>query len=509
MITGSVPLIMGSADEFRAWRAALINLHYDEASICSRAGIRSIFEFRTKSEQRQTGIELNDALDALIHLMMDGETMHRSHLRSLLPGPPLEALESMGVLARVPDQPDLYYATVFLYPVASLYIASDRGMAIDKSDITSEREVVYPAITSNTRRFLDSLPEAPCESLLDLCSGSGIAAFIGAIRYARHAWSCDLAERSVCFAEFNRRLNGIENATCLQGDLYSPVADLTFDRIVAHPPYVPSAEQEVLFRDGGEDGEQVLRGVIEGLPRHLRSGGICCCQTMATDREGNSFEQRIRGWLGEHEREFDVILVANTIRSKNEFLQDARQNPKAADLGPLLTALKVTAVYYGSVVLQRFTADRAPVTTRIRKAPGAGSEANEWFIRWTTAAAAADFDAFLRQSRPHMSPHLILNVAHAVENGALVPSRFELRSDFPFSVALAGGGWLAVAVSACDGQKTAEEIFAEMKQREAIPDETPEPQFLRDLRALISCGFLELDEFRLPAKQLPPDRGRP
>src|SRR5262249_30026279 len=158
--------------------------------------------------------------------------------------------DTMGVLAPVPGQPDLYYGTVFLYPVASLYIASDRGMAIDKSDITSEREVVYPAITTNTRRFLDSLPETPCEDLLDLCSGSGIAAFVGAVHYARQAWSCDLAERSVRFAEFNRRLNGIENVTCLQGDLYRPVVDLTFDRIVAHPPYVPSEGQEVLFRDG-------------------------------------------------------------------------------------------------------------------------------------------------------------------------------------------------------------------------------------------------------------------
>jgi methylase of polypeptide subunit release factors len=431
---------------------------------------------------------------------MDGETIARGHLHSLAPPSEIEPLKMMGVLRPVPGQPDLYYATVFLYPVASLYIASDRGMAIDKSDITSEREVVYPAITTNTRRFLDSLPETPCENLLDLCSGSGIAAFVGALRYAQHAWSCDLAERSVRFAEFNRRLNGIENVTCLQGDLYRPVAGLTFDRIVAHPPYVPSAEQEVLFRDGGADGEQVLRGVIEGLPRHLRRGGRCCCQTMATDREGESFEQRIRGWLGEQEREFDVILVASTIRSRSEFLEDSRQNPKAADLGPLLSALKVTAVYYGAVILQRFTDARAPVTSRIRKAPGAGREASDWFVKWTTAAAAPDFDGFLRQSRPHMSPHLKLNVEHAVENGALVPTRFELRSDFPFSVALVGGGWLAVAVSACDGQKTAGEILAEMKQREAIPSETPEPQFLRDLRALISCGFLELDEFQLPEK---------
>ena len=500
MITDSVPLVIGSAGQFQALRSALMNLHYDEASICARAGIRSIFEFKTKFENRQSGIELNDALDALIHLMMDGETMHGSLLRSLLPEAEVEVLKTMGVLDQVPGQPDLYYSTVFLYPVASLYIASDRGMAVDKSDITSEREIVYPAITTNTRRFLDCLPQTSCESLLDLCSGSGIAAFVGAARYAQHAWSCDLAERSVLFAEFNRRLNGIENATCLQGDLYRPVAGLTFDRIVAHPPYVPSSAQEVLFRDGGEDGEQVLRGVIEGLPRHLRPGGGCYCQTMATDREGSTFEQRIRGWLGEQEREFDVILVANSIRSRKEFLQDAAQNPKAADLSPLLSALKVTAVYYGAVILQRFTESRAPVTARIRKAPVAGREATEWFVNWTTAAASPDFDSFLRRSRPHMSPHLILNVTHAVENGALVPSRFELRSEFPFAVALVGGGWLAVVVSACDGQKTAGEIFAEMRQREAIPSETPEAQFLRDLRALISCGFLELDEFPLPAK---------
>jgi hypothetical protein len=48
------------------------------------------------------------------------------------------------------------------------------------------------------------------------------------------------------------------------------------------------------------------------------------------------------------------------------------------------------------------------------------------------------------------------------------PSRFELRSDFPFAVALASSGWLPLAVSACDGQKTPREIFKfkELKARQ-------------------------------------------
>ena len=58
MTSGSVPLVIGSAGQFRALRAALVDLHYDEPSICGRACIRSIFEFQTMSEHRENGIGL-------------------------------------------------------------------------------------------------------------------------------------------------------------------------------------------------------------------------------------------------------------------------------------------------------------------------------------------------------------------------------------------------------------------------------------------------------------------
>jgi methylase of polypeptide subunit release factors len=94
----------------------------------------------------------------------------------------------------------------------------------------------------------------------------------------------------------------------LQGDLYDPVRGLTFDRIVAHPPCVPAAEQELLYRDGGEDGDQVLRLIVAGLPRHLRAGGIFYAFTILAGGEGETIEARIRTWLGGVDSEFEVKL---------------------------------------------------------------------------------------------------------------------------------------------------------------------------------------------------------
>ena len=130
-------------------------------------------------------------------------------LTHLLAAPVVALLEDTGVLARYEKQPDLWHGTVALYPVDSLYIVSDRTVPLDRSVSETAADVVYAAITDNTRRFMASLPDSPCENFLDLCSGSGIAALAAASRYARHSWSCDLVERCVTFAEFSRKAHAV------------------------------------------------------------------------------------------------------------------------------------------------------------------------------------------------------------------------------------------------------------------------------------------------------------
>src|ERR1035437_2091384 len=98
----------------------------------------------------------------------------------------------------------------------------ERVASPDRDPLPMTADAVYPAGIENTVAFMATLPETPCEALLDIGTGTGIAALDGA-RLARHAWGTDIAARSVQFAEFNRRLNGIENACVLMGDLYAPV----------------------------------------------------------------------------------------------------------------------------------------------------------------------------------------------------------------------------------------------------------------------------------------------
>ncbi len=498
----SVPLRLGAPEQFAALRSALIQLRYDEPSVCERLGIASIYEFLTEWDSRPTGGAARDGLDALIHLLIFGETLSRENLEALLPATVLAAFEELGVLAEVPGRPALY-STVFLHPVENLFIASDRRLTVDGARAPLTSDYVFSVITWNTMQFVQALPHWPANNLLDLCSGAGIAAFLGAAR-AKHVWACDLTPRSVAFAEFNRRFNGLDNVTVACGDLFDPVGDRKFDVIVAHPPYVPARSQEVIFRDGGEDGEQVLRRIVEGLPGYLEPGGRFYAFTLGTDREGETFEQRVRRWLGEKQDEFDLSLIVFEIAQTPDAIIRAVLEWKGrfdnyAPHAEMFQRLKVSALHIGALVLSRVKAPRRVVTARTRKAGRAGHEAIEWFERWNTAAAEPSFDELLLQSRPRLSPWFKLQVTHMVDGQRLVPAEFELKTEYPFSIAAPCPGWIAVMVGACNGSQTAAELFESLKRQGSLNASMTTQQFTDNLRHMIARGFVEIEEFPLPS----------
>ena len=100
----------------------------------------------------------------------------RTNWRGCCPGDGLRTLESLDLLARNPDTPGLVFATAAILLTAQSLTVCDRGNAPDGTKCALPPDVVYPAIFENTREFVDRLPQTPCEAMLDIGTGTGIAA---------------------------------------------------------------------------------------------------------------------------------------------------------------------------------------------------------------------------------------------------------------------------------------------------------------------------------------------
>jgi len=498
------PRLTGHA-EFAAMRAMLAECGFTGERICARLGIAGMGEY--KPARRGGGLPpaAEAALDALILLLMDGEYVAAETLERLLPAGAMGRMEALGLVARDAGRPDLWFAGCALFPTRDLVLASDRVAAPDGSGQALAADAVYPAAIGNTAAFLESLPETPCDALLDIGTGTGIAALYGA-RHARHAWGTDIAARSVRFAEFNRRLNGIANATMLEGDLYAPVEGLDFDRIVSHPPYVPARRNTMIFRDGGEDGEQILRRIVEGVPRFLRPGGRFYTMVTAADCEDQPFEDRLRLWLGEAQAEFDLVLAAHSLTPPKDVAAGSflgRKTPVEDILyrHEIWARRKVRFLFHGSVLIARHppAAARPAFTARVLKGEGFTHRHVEWLLEWSAEVRDAATIERLMDLRPFLSPYAEMAVLHRVREGRLVPAVFSLRSGRPFEAECVLEPWLAQIAARCDGETSWRQHFERAKSDGAVPAATAEQEFLDLLDPLISNGLLWIAEKPFPA----------
>jgi len=470
-------------------------------AVCRRLDIPSVYDFRSIREGRTSGRDLDDALDLLIRLFMDVELVDRTVIERLLPASGFSTLESLGLLKAYPD--DQYHAAVLLYPTESIWVASDLNVSpTGPAETHLSEDAVYPAITKNTRHFLSSLPTTPCDRFLELCAGTGIAALL-ASRYAGHTWAADITARATHFAGFNAALNGIQNCTAVQGDLYQPFAGEYFDRIVAHPPYMPSLEQKYIFRDGGEDGEQITRRIIAGLPEHLSPGGRLYCTCMLTDRKRARAESRIREMLGLQERDFDVAVVTLQTYQPTEYylrlaLEGRATLEEVAQRHHIFQRLEVDHLVYCSMVVQRKSEAREVFTARRQVGTGIGLPEMEWLLEWEAAAAQHEAIQRLIDARPIASARARLQLTHALQSGTWVADECTLAIGSPFAVEARCPTWTAGLVERCDGRLTSRDHLQILKDSGVVPADAPEREFVKLIRALISGGFLELTDFPLP-----------
>ena len=381
-------------EDFSRVESLLRSLRFDEETVCRSLGIASLADL---GSVRRDTVDLaragSGALALLFRLFLFIEPVPRGELAAALDNDALNPLLALDLLRPGPPQngAETYCATVLLYPVAGLLIASDRHENPDRSPFVPPADVVFPAIFGGTLRFLQVLPTSPAADVLDLCAGTGIGALVLS-RHASRVVAADITGRAAHFARFNRLLNRCPNVEVAQGDLYEAVEGRNFDRIVAHPPYVPAATATQIFRDAGETGEAILRRIIEGLPQFLRCGGAFYSVCAGWDAKDVRFEERVHTWLGATRDEFDVLFAVHHEMSPADvargLAERARSNDPAqlADWRQVFGEAGVERRVYGALVIDRPGAPGAsrpsPIRRRLRLSPLTDASSFEWMLRW-------------------------------------------------------------------------------------------------------------------------------
>lgn len=491
------PLTLDRAGAFPVARAFLASASYDDATLCRELGMRDMSDLNDVKWERLISSGASRTLRLCITVFLRGQPVPERDLRETWGAEACEAFVTLGLLRPTRHRPDDWVCPVWVYPADGCIIASDRRDDPDGDPFVSHDDVVFPAIYGGTLRFLQLMPEARGGDVLDLCGGTGIGAFRLA-RSARSAATSDLTERSALFAEFNARLNGVA-VESLCGDLYAPVAGRTFDLITAHPPFVPASGQVMVYRDGGDTGEQVTRGVVAGLAQHLRPGGRCMILCVGRDAADGTFEQRVRGWLGEGRDEFDVVFGLEKTLGVDDVVEAMRRRregvsvAQARQIYDRLVDLGTRRFVYGVVFIERFERALAVKPLRVSMTPAAEATDFDRVLAARRRRRQEGFSSRLSVSMPRLADDLELAAKHVARDGSLLPAEYVFSIEGRVGASLRVDGWIVPLIARMDGQSTVADIFHLAKSREEMPGDFSLEPFLDLVASLVEKGFLEVN----------------
>ncbi len=497
-----LPLRIGVPEDFAPVAAALREAAFDEATVCRTLKIPDMSKVGAVEPEKADLASLSDRLALFINLFLFLKFVPRAEVERALDRPTLDAFLKLDLLRIGAPHGERYYAPAFLYPIAGFLIASDLYKSRDNSPFQPPPDVVFPAIYEGTLRFLRVISKGPATAAIDLGTGAGIGA-LALSRNARHVVASDITTRATHFAEFNRLLNHCENVEVVCGDLYGAVKGRTFDRIVAHPPYMPSLHDTVIWRDGGATGENLVRRIITELPQYLQEGGTFYIVCLGLDTRGGRFEERARRWLGESQDEFDIIFAFGKDVSPRRVAEAVVAKEPDADpstIGRLERAFEEAGtirLVYGTLVMRRRAGrDGQPWTARTRLSEETEGSDFERAFDWRRQRTRPDFLTRLTDSKPRLAPGLRVKVTHIVLEGTLVPADFILETDKPFLCETRFDGWVIPLIAEFNGERTLGEVYQIYKEagaETAMPDTFGLHDFAELAAMLIERGYLILD----------------
>jgi ribosomal protein L3 glutamine methyltransferase len=162
-------------------------------------------------------------------------------------------------------------------------------------------------------------------SVLDLCTGSGCLAILAARHFPNaEVDAVDISKDALAVAARNVGDHGLEAQIELhRGDLFGPLGDKRYDLIVSNPPYVDEAGMASLPRecraepklafDGGADGLDIVRRILDEAGNHLTAdGGLLCEIGRGRNNLEAAYPQLPLLWLDTEDSEGEVFWIAGS-----------------------------------------------------------------------------------------------------------------------------------------------------------------------------------------------------
>jgi len=164
---------------------------------------------------------------------------------------------------------------------------------------------------------------ASVRSVLDLCTGSGCLAILASRNFPNAAIDAvDISKDAIEVATRNVGDYGLQDRLKLyRGDLFKPLGSKRYDLIISNPPYVDAegmadlprecrAEPKLAF-DGGADGLDIVRRILDEATAHLTpQGGLLCEIGRCRPQLEAAYPQLPLLWLDTADSEGEVFWIA-------------------------------------------------------------------------------------------------------------------------------------------------------------------------------------------------------
>lgn len=430
-------------------------------------------------------------LNTLLRLFLLGQSVAAAAARDTLSENFIDNCMRFGLLA---SDGDRLHAEVVIVPVGTLLVASD---AFRKLGGDEAAELVLPA-SAHAADVLRRLTfRDHVDSCLDLGCGCGIHALLAAA-HSKRVVASDISGGAVRYTQFNAILNGIDNITAVESDLFDALDDQEFDLIVCNPPFVIGPGRHFTYRDNPMELDDFCKEIVRQGSAHLAPGGHLQMLCEWVEVEGERWDERIAAWFDGTGCDGWVLRNAATppthyvIQRSGDMMGSANDNT-FTDWLEYFSQNAVQAVDSGVLVARRRDGDNWVQCQSITAEKGFGDTAGTAI---TESIAACDFldlckdDDSLLEACVTISPNarLTQHFDRTDDSWRGRSAHLALDSDLPGEAEVDMP--ILAFLNQLGGETTLREAFADFGNKVgAQPDELA-AQLLPALRTMLARGLL-------------------